>query len=97
MESIKRDMQKKLDDVTADREALYELLAEKEALLMAKKQQKPESESTTPLEYSEKREQNVQENGQYNRQYGEISKRRDALRELAQRMELQALGLSLDE
>ena len=97
MESIKRDMQKQLDDVTADREALYELLAEKEALLMAKKQQKPESESTAPLVYSQAREQTVQESGQYNRQYGENSKRRDALRELAQRMELQALGLNLEE
>lgn len=117
MESVKYELQKKLDDVTSEREALYELLAEKEALLMARKKEYTENKSITPLTYGEEREQTVQEaiqgtiqdgiqdtikestqeNRQHSMQYGEVSKRRDALRELAQRMELQALGLGVNE
>ncbi|OUR90593.1 hypothetical protein A9Q81_19105 [Gammaproteobacteria bacterium 42_54_T18] len=114
MESVKHELQKKLDDVTSEREALYELLAEKEALLMARKKQDIGNKSTEnkdpmPLPYGEEREQTVQEavhgtiqnsiqeNRQHSMQYGAASKRRGALRELAQRMELQALGLGVNE
>mgnify|MGYP000538029797 CR=1 FL=1 len=79
VESVKHEMQKKLDDVTSEREALYELLAKKEALLMARTKQNTQSESTEPLASPD------------------ASKRREALLELAQRMELQALGLGVDE
>ncbi len=96
MESVKHEMQKKLDDVTSEREALYELLAKKEALLMARTKQSSENEgpenenneskNTVPLANADKQGQTIQ--------YKEASKRREALRELAQRMELHALGLS---
>jgi len=108
MESIQHEMQKKLDDVTSEREALYALLAEKEALLMESKQQYAEKESkryedtkyrdtkyrdTKQLVYGDERE--ITAPGDW--QNGEVSKRRDELRELAQRMELQALGLGVNE
>ena len=89
MESVKHGLQKKLDDVTSEREALYELLAEKEALLMARKKQNTGNKSTENKSKENKSTASLT--------YGEVSKRRDALRELAQRMELQALGLGVNE
>jgi len=88
MESVKHKLQKKLDDVTSEREALYELLAKKEALLMARTKQNTVSEHTAPLAYVDKQEQTIR--------YKDASKRREALLKLAQRMELQALGLGVD-
>lgn len=96
MESVKHELQQKLDDATSEREALYELLAKKEALLMARTKQSSEiegaesenneSKNTMPLANADEQGQTIQ--------YNEASKRREALRELAQRMELHALGLS---
>ena len=84
MESVKHELQKKLDDVTAEREALYELLAKKEALLMARTKQNTQSENIE-IENTEKLA------------LPDASRRREALLELAQRMELQALGLGVDD
>ena len=88
MESVKHKLQKKLDDVTSEREALYELLAKKEALLMARTKQNTVNEHAEPLAYADEQEQTIRYKG--------TSKRRETLLELAQRMELQALGLGID-
>lgn len=72
-------LKKELERVTAEREALYELLARKEALFMEKNQRDQEPKIVeVPRETAD----------------SPVMQRRQALIALAERMELQALGLA---